>query len=149
MGKKVSGRHSTPNPYLFIVGNVKKKYPRNKKYKEIQSYVIPFRSGKQILLATGSQKFQNFHNHNQSKFFQHTRNDGSIAGIRVSLQLHIQKQEREDGLLCSVEQFSDFQFPLQDMFHIQDHSVQKRIFDGVYFSKVISLHCTDYNTTIY
>ena len=49
----------------------------------------------------------------------------------------------------SVEQFSDFEFLLQQMFDVQDHSVQKSIFDGVYFSKVASLHCADCNSTIH
>ena len=45
--------------------------------------------------------------------------------------------------LVSVEQFSDFQFLLQQMLHIQDHPVQKSISDGVSFSKVTGL--TTYN----
>ena len=49
----------------------------------------------------------------------------------------------------SVEQFSDFEVLLQQMFHIQDHSVQKRISDGVYFSEITSLHCTECDSTIY
>ena len=33
------------------------------------------------------------------------------------------------------------------MFQIQDQSVQKSASDGVYFSKVTRLHCTDCNST--
>ena len=49
----------------------------------------------------------------------------------------------------SAEQFSDFGFLLQQMFHIQEHSMQRIFYDGVYFSKVITLHCTDSNYNIY
>ena len=42
------------------------------------------------------------------------------------------------GCFVSVEQFSNFEFLLQQMYHIQDHLVQKSIFDGIYFSKVTS-----------
>ena len=48
----------------------------------------------------------------------------------------------------SAKQFSDFEFLLQHMFYIQDHSVQKNICDGVYFSKVTSLSFTVCNSTI-
>ena len=41
----------------------------------------------------------------------------------------------------SVEQFSEIEIILQLMFHIEEHSVQKSISGGVYFSKVTSLHC--------
>ena len=37
---------------------------------------------------------------------------------------------------ASIEQFSDFEFLLQQIFHIQDHAVQKSISDGVYFIKL-------------
>ena len=49
----------------------------------------------------------------------------------------------------SVEQFPDFEFFLQQMFHIQDHSVQKGLSDGVYFSRITSLHCAECNSTKY
>ena len=41
----------------------------------------------------------------------------------------------------SVDQFSDTKFLLHPMFHTQELSLQKKISDGVYFSKVTSLHC--------
>ena len=49
----------------------------------------------------------------------------------------------------SVEQFSDFGFLLQQMLHIQEHSMERIFYDGVYFSKVTNLHCTDSNYNIY
>ena len=58
------------------------------------------------------------------------------------------RKEKMDGFV-SVAQFSDFQFLLQQMFHIQDQPVQKSISDRVYFSKVTSLHWTECNSTIY
>ena len=58
-------------------------------------------------------------------------------------------KNRKEKMDCfvSVAQFSDFQFLLQQMFHIQDQPVRKSVSDGVYFSKVTSLHCTDCNST--
>ena len=35
------------------------------------------------------------------------------------------------------------------MFHIREHSVQKSIYDGVYFRKVKNLPCRECNSTIY
>ena len=46
----------------------------------------------------------------------------------------------------SVEQFSGFQFLLQQMLHIQDHPVQKNISDPVSFNEVTSLHYSSYTT---
>ena len=52
-------------------------------------------------------------------------------------------------MLCFHRTVSDLEFLLQQMFHVQDHSLQKRISDGVYFSKITSLHCTECDSTIY
>ena len=57
------------------------------------------------------------------------------------------RREKMDYFV-SVEQFADFWFLLQQVLHIQDHPVQNSISDGVYFSKVASLHCTDCSSTI-
>ena len=35
------------------------------------------------------------------------------------------------------------------MFQIREHSVQKNIYDAVYFRKVKNLHCTECNSAIY
>ena len=60
-------------------------------------------------------------------------------------------RNRREMMDCfvSVEQFSDFWFLPQQVLHIQDHPVQKSVTDGVYFSKVASLHCTDCSSMIY
>ena len=49
----------------------------------------------------------------------------------------------------SGEQFSDFEFLLQQMFHIQDSHCQRVYPVDFIFSKVTSLHCIDCNFTIY
>ena len=54
------------------------------------------------------------------------------------------------GCFVSVEQFSNFEFLLQQMYHIQDHLVQKSIFMEFILVKLqASLHCTECNSTIY
>ena len=106
-----------------------------------------FPSGKYILFS-GSQKFQNFPNFPnlpqqddllriaytsiQPRFFQNTTNDRSIAVTEVSWKLNIKKQEEEDGVFISLQNnFQVLSFFLQRMFHIQEHSVQQSIQDGV------------------
>ena len=59
------------------------------------------------------------------------------------LRNYILKNRREKmDCFVSIEQFSEIEFLLQPMFHIQKQSVQESISGGVYFSEVTSLYCT-------
>ena len=70
-------------------------------------------------------------------------------GQELLLNYIFKNRSEKVDCLVSVEQFSDFQFLLQQVLHIQDHPLQKSISDGVYFSNVASLHCTYCSSMIY
>ena len=51
--------------------------------------------------------------------------------------------------ICFCRTICRFIASPQHVFHIQKYEVQKSICDGISFSKVTSLHCTDCSSTIY